>query len=389
MFNWFHKKSIDDTTFVDVVDSIINNQANSLRETEAAIEKGIDLIAKMTAKAKFKVYRNNKEEKNHQFYLLNLKPNNNESAYHFWRRAVKKMLRKDECLIYVLNGKLFIADDFDKSEDICNSTIFTNVQTGDMSIRKVFKSNEVIWLKNTNTKSLSYMHSFENAYDEFLVTTLKAYNTSESKKYGITMPTVVGSAMNVKIKDAQTGKEVSKSEYINSILDKLASSETEAIMLGSGMTIDLLNGNTSKDPGAFLKIVNQIQELTASKFDIPIDVFLGKTTEKSNAMNDFITSTISIYAQIIEDALNVFFCSESEYLDGTHIKADLTSIKYASLVDNAVQLEKLFGIGFSHNDLREVMGMNPIKENWANAHFISKNNGTAEDVLKGGEVNGK
>lgn len=387
MFNWFHKKSIDDTTSIDVVDLIINNQANSLRETEAAIEKGIDLIAKMTAKANFKVYRNNKEEKNHQFYLLNLKPNNNESSYHFWRRAVKKMLRNDECLIYELGGKLFIADSFQKSKDIYNCVTFTNIQTGNFPVHKIFKSDEVIWLKNTNTKSLMYMHSFENAYDEFLVTTLKAYNTSESKKYGITMPTVVGSAMNLKIKDAKTGNEISKSDYINGILDKLASSETEAIMLGNGMSIDLLNGNTSKDPGAFLKIVNQIQELTASKLDIPIDIFLGKTTEKSNAMNDFITNTVSIYAQIIEDALNVFFCSESEYLSGTLIKADLTSIKYVSLVDNAVQLEKLFGIGFSHNDLREIMGMNPIRENWADAHFISKNNGTAEDVLKGGEVN--
>ena len=387
MFSWLHKKSRDATTSVDVVDLIINNQANSLRETEASIEDAINLIAKMTAKTKFKVYKQNKLKKNHQHYLLNLKPNRNETAYHFWKRAVKKMLYEDECLIYILDGKLLIADSFQKSEDILNNTTFSQIQTGNMRVYKTFNSNEVIWLKNTNTRALTCMHSFRNAYNEFIATTLTAYNTSESKKYALHMPTTMGGNVNLKIYDSETNKEISKNQYIQGILNKLASSETEAIMLGNGMSVDLLNGNTSKSPEAFLKSVNMIKEQTAVMFDIPIDIFLGKTTEKSNAMNDFITTTISSYSKIIEESLNVFFCSEEEFLNGTHIKADLTSLKYTSLVDNAVQLEKLFGIGFSHNDLREMLDMDPIVDEWADAHFISKNNGTAEDVLKGGEVN--
>ena len=76
-------------------------------------------------------------------------------------------------------------------------------------------------------------------------------------------------------------------------------------------------------------------------------------------------------------------------LDGDYLKIDTTSIKHIDIIDVATSVDKLIGSGVtSVNDILKLMGMPKIDEGWANAHYLTKNYSTFEELLKnakGGE----
>ena len=91
MFEWRHKKSDG-----NVIDVLLEYVARNLNVTEMAIEKAIDMTAKMIAKSRFDVYRNidgkTVKHKDELYYMLNVRPNGNEKATDFWRRAVRRLM---------------------------------------------------------------------------------------------------------------------------------------------------------------------------------------------------------------------------------------------------------------------------------------------------------
>ena len=130
-------------------------------------------------------------------------------------------------------------------------------------------------------------------------------------------------------------------------------------------------------------ITSHIFETVAFVFDIPIDVFMGKTTEKSNAMNDFITFAVSDVVEIINDSLNAKWVTKEEYLQGEKIEIDQSSFKHVDILDVATNLDKLYSNGFSHNDLRSFVGLPQLDEDWANEHNVTKN---YAPIQEGGEI---
>lgn len=376
MFEWRHRKA--DGTVIDV---LLEYVAKNLNVTEMAIEKAIDMTAKMIAKSRFDVYRyvDKKvvKQKDELYYMLNVRPNKNEKATDFWRRVVRRLLREGECLIIPITNEnsLYIADTYEKDDAITKETTFRNVAIGNLRLHREYRSSEVIYLQNRNRRIRAVMKAFNNAYADMLGIALGSYRIGNAPKFKMQMPTQV----NMQIQD-KNGKRVTQYDYIQKKKEELKSDDLEVIMTGQGIELNEIakQGKTFDD---VQKMEMHIKETVAFMFDIPIDVFIGKTTEKSNAMNDMITFNIDPLVEIINDGINACVFTMDEYLKGEMVEIDRSSFKHVDIMDVAIQIDKLMSDGFSHDELRGFLGLHETGEPWAQEHHITKNYGT----VKGGE----
>lgn len=154
-------------------------------------------------------------------------------------------------------------------------------------------------------------------------------------------------------------------------------------MLSQELDLQLLNKeDNSKGIKAndYIELDKSICDKVASAFSIPLDVFYGTKTEKSTGTNDFITTAVEPILKIIQDGLNDTLVGEKNFIKGERIVFDTFNMKHSDITDVASSLEKLVGIGFSHDDIRGFLNMPLINEPWAQEHNITKNFGK----VKGG-----
>lgn len=70
-------------------------------------------------------------------------------------------------------------------------------------------------------------------------------------------------------------------------------------------------------------------------------------------------------------------------LDGTTLVIDTTAVKHVDLLSVATAIDKLIGSGaFCINDIRRLVGKEPIDAPWAWQHWITKNYATVEELLE-------
>src|SRR5690606_23069779 len=71
-----------------------------------AVQSAINLIANTVARGEFITYWQGKEVKGDNYYLFNVRPNQNKSASMFWRDVVSKLVYENECLVIPYNNQL-------------------------------------------------------------------------------------------------------------------------------------------------------------------------------------------------------------------------------------------------------------------------------------------
>ena len=120
-------------------------------------------------------------------------------------------------------------------------------------------------------------------------------------------------------------------------------------------------------------------------FNIPLDIFYGNKTDKSTSTTDFITFGVLPHLQIFEDGLNSKIIEKEAYLNGEHIKVNRFNMQHRDILDSAINMDKLFADGYSHNEINEIVGLSQIDEPWADEHYITKNYENVNSILKGGE----
>ena len=74
------------------------------------------------------------------------------------------------------------------------------------------------------------------------------------------------------------------------------------------------------------------------------------------------------------------------FTNGTYVKIDTRAVKHVDLLSVSTAIDKLIGSGaFCVNDIRELVGEQPIDEEWANSHWITRNYMPFKEALQLGE----
>ena len=351
---------------------------------EMAFWSAVNIVANAVSKCEFKTFLNGKEDKGKEYYLWNVEPNKNQNSSAFLRKLIAKLYRNNECLVIEQNGQLLVADNFIRKPYALYDDVFTQVQVEDFTFNRSFNQSEVLYYKLNEENIRKLINGLYESYSKLIAYSMKAYQKSRGTK-GIfkydTLPV------------AGTPEREAFDALINKKIKQWMEGDNAALPLGRGQEWKELQHKTYTNESTrdIRAQIDDIFDFTARAFGIPPALLRGDVQDTSKAVDQLLTFCIDPLTDMLSEEINRKRNGYTGFSQGTYLKIDTKSIKHVDLLSVATAVDKLIASGcFTINDIRKAVGDEPINEDWANQHFITKNYSTVEDLLKaleGGETN--
>lgn len=356
---------------------IIAVDMEKLNLSKLAIEKAIMMIAKAIAKSDILIQTESKE-KNKKEYRLNVQPNDHECGTVFWTEVVKQLLTEQEALIIPLNGKYYRATSWSNTNEVMLKRVYKDVMLScggeNLTIFSTFQSDEVIHLRYDNARIRLYLQNVVGQFDKTMDSINAMMQLSSQPRFKLKLGT---NALSFREKQADgTDKVMTKDQYVLKIKKLLTSDALEVLTEQENASVEQLQINTAVKAEELAKMALQINNEVANAFDIPEAVFNGNITEKSDATNEFITYAVSPIAEVINDTLTAYVVGEDDYCGKNEkVMVWLARFKHVDVVDSAVNLDKLRGIGFHLDEIREMVGYPLLNTEFSTERALTKNYG--------------
>src|SRR5690625_1215388 len=133
----------------------------------SAIETNVSLMGRTISTADFRFIKDKKRVYHDFDYLLNVRPNSNQSAAEFWKDFVYTLLVENEVLVILSdNDELLIADNFDRIEYAVYEDVFKSVTVKGYTFKRDFKMSEVIYMTYNNKKFTRFLDGMFKDYTE-------------------------------------------------------------------------------------------------------------------------------------------------------------------------------------------------------------------------------
>lgn len=356
---------------------IIAVDMEKLNLSKLAIEKAIMMIAKAIAKSDILIQTESKEKRKKE-YRLNVQPNDNECGTVFWTEVVKQLLTEQEALIIPLSGKYYRATSWSHTNEVMMKQVYKDVMLscGDenLTIFSTFQSDEVIHLRYDNARIRLYLQNVVGQFDKTMDSINAMMQLSSQPRFKLKLGT---NALSFREKQADgTDKVMTRDQYVLKIKKLLTSDDLEVLTEQENASVEQMQINTTVKAEELAKMALQINNEVANAFDIPEAVFNGNITEKSDATNEFITYAVSPIAEVINDTLTAYVVGENDYCrKNEKVMVWLARFKHVDVVDSAVNLDKLRGIGFHLDEIREMVGYPLLNTEFSTERALTKNYG--------------
>ena len=356
---------------------IIAVDMEKLNLSKLAIEKAIMMIAKAIAKSDILIQTESKE-KHKKEYRLNVQPNDKEGGTVFWTEVVKQLLTEQEALIIPLSGKYYRATSWSHTNEVMMKRVYKNVMLScggeNLTIFSTFQSDEVIHLRYDNARIRLYLQNVVGQFDKTMDSINAMMQLSSQPRFKLKLGT---NALSFREKQADgTDKVMTKDQYVLKIKKLLTSDALEVLTEQENASVEQLQINTAVKAEELAKMALQINNEVANAFDIPEAVFNGNITEKSDATNEFITYAVSPVAEVINDTLTAYVVGEDDYCSKNEkVMVWLARFKHVDVVDSAVNLDKLRGIGFHLDEIRGMVGYPLLNTEFSTERALTKNYG--------------
>lgn len=356
---------------------IIAVDMEKLNLSKLAIEKAIMMIAKAIAKSDILIQTESKEKRKKE-YRLNVQPNDNECGTVFWTEVVKQLLTEQEALIIPLSGKYYRATSWSHTNEVMMKRVYKDVMLscGDenLTIFSTFQSDEVIHLRYDNARIRLYLQNVVGQFDKTMDSINAMMQLSSQPRFKLKLGT---NALSFREKQADgTDKVMTRDQYVLKIKKLLTSDDLEVLTEQENASVEQMQINTTVKAEELAKMALQINNEVANAFDIPEAVFDGNITEKSDATNEFITYAVSPIAEVINDTLTAYVVGENDYCrKNEKVMVWLARFKHVDVVDSAVNLDKLRGIGFHLDEIREMVGYPLLNTEFSTERALTKNYG--------------
>lgn len=342
-----------------------------------ALETCINFIGRTISQSDFRIIKNNKRQKDDWHYLLNVRPNTDQSASDFWQDFVYKLLHENEVLVILTdNNDLLIADSFDRIEYAIYPDIFKSITVKDYTFQRSFNMDEVIHITYNNEKLTKFMNDmfedYTNLFSRMIETNMFANQIRATAEMDSTQ----------KLDDENLGK---LQNFINklfgafrqnafAIVPKLKGFNYEEIVDGS-------NGGRSVEE--LSKVKRDLIDDVANILGIPTSLVHGDMAEFETAIKAYIKFCIAPLVKKIEDELNAKLIDKKEFLKGSRI--EVKGVTETSVIENSEAVDKLVASGaFTRNEVRELFGAERSDDPELDKFVITKNY-QSTDAVEGGE----
>lgn len=362
------------------LNTVVNQQQlANLAYKELAISMCINLIANAISQCTARTYESGKEVLGQNHYILNVRPNANESSSMLWHKAVEKMIYNGEALIVNVKGCLYVADSYLTNEYPVLGNSYESVTISTLTFNKLFKQDEVILLKLNNSNIKKLIDALYQSYEEMLELCIEKYKIDNQQKYVLELDNVkVGDKMfNDKFKDV-----------LQDQLQNFLQNQNTVLPLYKGQTltdVSKAGGTTSND---FQGLIDNLFKTVAQAFNIPLNLLFAKTDNITRELKQFLTLTVEPIASMISEELSAKLYDGFEgFINNNYVRLDTSDIRHVDILEMANAIDKVLSSGvLSVNEIRDTVGYNKIEEEFADKHWMTKNYCLAEDMLKPTEV---
>ncbi|MDX1806547.1 MAG: phage portal protein [Paenisporosarcina sp.] len=340
-----------------------------------ALETCINFIARTISQSDFRFMKDGKRQSNDWDYLLNIRPNTDQSAADFWQDFVFKLINENEILVILTDSNdLLIADSFERKEYAVFPDVFSNVTVKEYTFNRTFKMDEVLFISYNNEKMTTFMNGMFEDYGN-LFSRMIEINMRNNQIRGTV--------------DIESNQSLDKENQakLQNFIDRLFKSfkiNTIAIipkLKGFNYTEVAKGDNNGKSVDELTKLKRDLVNEVANILGIPVSLVHGDMTEYETAIKAYIKFCIGPLIKKISDELNAKLIDKKKYLNGERIKvqgiAELNALEVADAVD------KLRASGvYNGNQIRVKLGDEPVDNPLLEEYVMTKN---YDSVVKGGE----
>jgi HK97 family phage portal protein len=355
---------------------LIGETSKRIHMKKLAIETCVGLIGRTICQSEFYVKENNRKIKDEMYYRLNVKPNLNMSASHFWQTIVHKLIHDNECLVIQSDtGDLLIADSFTRVEYPLVGDTFRNVMVKNYSFSRTFQMADVIYLEYSNEELSKLIDSLYTDYGE-LFGRIVEYQKRKGQIRGL-------------VDIESTGDKGEKAQeklqnYINKIFKAFTEKAVAIIPQQKGFKYDEKSNGQSQSVDEVNKVADAFLDQVAKSLGIPVAILHGNMADVEKPTRNLMTFCIDPLLKKIKDELNAKVIVKKDYLAGKRV--EVRRVTYRNMFDVATAVDKLRSSGtLNGNELREELGLEWSDDPMMEKYFMTKNYEESNKALKGGE----
>ncbi|EJW14163.1 phage portal protein [Paenibacillus alvei] len=368
---WRRNSEINESYDFDLLDEV------STRDylKKIALETNINFIGRTISQSEFRIVQDNKRIKDDWDYLLNVRPNTDQSAADFWQRFVYRLIYDNEVLVILTDdNNLLIADSFYREEFAVYPDIFKDVVVKNYRFNRTFRMDEVIYLTYNNEKLSKFLNSIFEDYSDLFTRMIEVQKLNNQIRGVVELDT------NQSLEKDNMAK---LQEFIDRLFTAFKKNVVALVPKLKGFTYNEVNdgSNNGKSVDELSKLKRDLTNDVANILGIPNSLIHGDMAEYETAIKAYIKFCIAPFIKKIRDELNAKIIDKKEYLKGKRIEvsgvAELNPLEVATAVD------KLRASGvYNGNEIRIKLGDEPVDNPALEEYVLTKN---YERASKGGE----
>lgn len=342
-----------------------------------ALETCINFIGRTISQSDFRIMKDGKRQINDWHYLLNIRPNTDQTATDFWQDFVYQLIYENEVLVVLTdNNDLLIVDDFDRVEYAVYPDVFQNVTVKDYTFKRTFRMDEVIYLTYNNEKLTRFMNGmFDDFGDLFSrMIEISMRNHQIRGTVGVEASQSLDEKNQSRLQTFIDKLFTSFRKNTVALVPKLKGFEYNEVAKGEG------KGQSIEE---ITKLKRSLVDDLANILGIPKALIHGELSDFETSIKAYIRFCNSPVVKKIENELNAKVLTKNEYLRGDRVA--VLGLTERDLIENAEAVDKLVASGaFTRNEVRELFG----KERSDNPEldkFVLTKNYQSENELEGGE----
>ena len=342
-----------------------------------ALEVCIGFIARTVSMATFRISQDKKRVYDDWDYLLNVRPNTDQSAAEFWQDFAYRAIHNNEVLAVTTDsGDLLIADSFTRKEYAIFPDTFSNVTVKDYTFQRTFRMDEVIYLTYNNEKLSKFMNGMFEDYTELFSRMIQTSMFSNQIRATAGL-------------EASQDLSPEKLAKLQSFIDKMFNAfKTKAFAIVPKLKgfdyNEITNGtNGGRSIEDITKISDKAVEHVAQLLGIPVALVRGDMSEYETALKAYDKFCYGPFLKKISDELNNKTIEKKDYQNGRKIKVQ--GIIIEDPLDALLKVDKGVASGvITPNEGREILHLEPSDDPAMDKHYITKNYQEANHS-KGGE----
>ncbi|WP_026581027.1 phage portal protein [Bacillus sp. J33] len=342
-----------------------------------ALETCINFISRTISQSDFRIMI----KKNRQFddwhYLLNVRPNTDQSAADFWQDFTYKLIYENEVLVILTDtNDLLIADDFTRDELAVYPDVFRDVTVKDYTFQRTFRMDEVLHITYNNEKLTKFMNGM---FDDYANLFSRMIEVSLRKNQ------IRGTVGLDSTQQLTEENQTKLQKFIDKLFTSFRKNSVALVPKLKGFEYDEVSSgdNNGQSIDELTKLKRSLIDDVANILGIPNALIHGDLSDYETSIKAYVKFCNGPIVKKIQNELNAKLITKQQYLNGYRI--DVFGLTEKDLIEHAEAVDKLVASGaFTRNEVRELFGSERSDDPELDKFVLTKNYQSA-NAVEGGE----